>query len=361
MFAPPTLRSPRSTRRGHPLWLAVPLISLLAACDFPTELPKWDTTWVVPGESTTISVSSLLPSSITTSGNNFVLSLQPATFTQTLGQMCGGTCTALNGFTVPKPAFTTSFSSSISLPSDVVSAQVTGGQVRVVLSNNLGFDPIRPSAIARGHVVVTATAGSTVLARDSIAGESTAFTSGSTLTRTLTLGAATVSGPITIGIKVSSPEGDPVTINTNNSLSVTATPQTISVSQANVRVTNRAITGASVELDLADVDEEVTSRVKSGALLLTLVNPFAGTTGTLSVRIVTPSAIITKSVSLAAGTSSARVEFNQQEIQAILGSSPVTLSVSGTVSGPAAGVAVTPSQVVAISSRLELTVGPKED
>src|SRR5687768_15368470 len=89
-----------------------PLLSavlLVAACDMvPSEPPIFETRFVVPGESTTLSVNQLLPSSITVSGDNFLLALGAQTIpARTLGQMCPP-CQAFNGQIVPKPAFSDS-------------------------------------------------------------------------------------------------------------------------------------------------------------------------------------------------------------------------------------------------------------
>ena len=346
--------------------MAVPLAFGLAACEFPTELPKWDTTWVIPGENTTIGVATLLPSSISTSGSNFVLSLPAVSITQTLGDMCGAVCTnpLVQGQTIPKPAFDFNSSSTIALPSGVNSVTLAGGTLAVSLTHDFSFDPLRPAADSYGFILLTATSNGTTVARDSIAGEAQAFDPGTTITRSVALTApSTVSGPITVTVRVFSPAGGTVTIDSNDRLEVSVTPTQVLVSQATIGVNNRTISATSVELDLGEegLDETVTDRTKAGALLLTVANPFAGTTGTLNVVVNANGSTISKSVTLAAGTSTARVEFNQQEIRTILGSGTVTLNVTGTVSGPAAGVAVTPTQVVTISSRLELTVGPAED
>ena len=355
---------PRRGRPGTPSALLGALLTLgLAACDFPTELPKWDTTWIVPADSTTISVAKLLPSTVTTGsgGTTFVLSLQSVTVSRTLAEICGVPCTVANGFTVPKPEFETNFGTTIALPSDVVSAQVIGGTIQVALTHDFPFDPIRPSATARGNLILTATVGNTVVARDSIAGENTAFASGTTLTRPLTLTAANVAGPIAIDVKVRSPAGDSVTIDTSDRLSLTATPTQIQVSQAQVRVANRTVDATEVELDLGDIDESVTENVRAGALLLRLANPFA-VTGNLSLVITGPERAITKTVALAQGNSTARVELDEQEIQSILRASPVRLRVSGSVCGTApCTTTVTPLQSVTIASRLELTIGAKEN
>jgi hypothetical protein len=295
---------------------------------------------------------------VNAAGDAFVLSLGATTFSQTLGQMCGAVCTVVNGQTVPKPAFTTSFGSTISLPANVAAATLSGGQISVVLTQNLGFDPLRPSSTARGYVVVTATSGSVTLAKDSIPGETTPFASGSTLTRTLSPVGA-VSGPITVDVKVFSPAGDPVTVDVSRSVSVTATPVQLRVSQASVSVTNLSVTGQQATLDLGSVDQAVSDHTKAGALLLDIANPF-GVGGTMNVVINAPGAAITKQLTLSASaTSTARVELTGSEIQSILGKNPVTVTVRGTVSSPSGTATVRPGQTVSIGTRLELTIGPK--
>jgi hypothetical protein len=350
-------------RQRAPALLGAVLTLGLAACEFPTEIPKWDTLWVVPADSASIGVGEILPSTITTApgGSAFELSLQPVTVTRTLGELCGPGCSLASGLTVPKPAFTATLAASVPLPGDIVSAQLTGGTIQVALSHDFPFDPIRPSSTERGYIVLTATVGSTVIARDSIAGEATAFDPGTTLTRTLTLAAATVDGPVTVSATLSSPAGDPVTIDTSDGLTFTVTPSQIRVSQAQVRVANLTIDAAEVELDVGDVDAAVTDNVRAGALLLALDNPFA-VSGDLGITITTgPGATINKSVPLAQGKSNVRVEFNEQEIRSILEGSPVMLRANGVVCATTCTTAVTPTQTLTIASRLELTIGPKED
>jgi hypothetical protein len=358
-----TQRTPfdlRHWRRGAPILGALVPLALAACNDVPTGLPKWDTTWVVSGENTSIAVNTLLPAGVTvnSAGDAFVLSLAGTTFSQTLGQMCGAACTSANGQTVPKPAFTTNLSNTIALPAGVGSATVSGGQISVVLTQSMGFDPLRPSATARGYAVITATSGTVTLAKDSIPGETTAFASGSTLTRTLSpIGA--VSGPITVNVKVFSPAGDPVTINTASSLSVTATPNQVRVSQASVGVTNRAVTGQQATLDLSGVDDVVKEHTNAGAILLDIANPF-GVGGAMTVTITAPGTTITKPVTLSSSAASTvRVALTGSEMQSILGQNPVRVNVSGVVSAPSGNVTVQPGQTVSIGTRLELTIGPK--
>jgi hypothetical protein len=346
-----------------------PLIGLLAlvsagasACDVPTELPQLETTWVVPAENTTIAVGSLLPAGITVSpaGDAFVLDLGSASFDRSLGDVCQE-CKNFDGLIIPiKPEFTADLGSSVDLPGDVVSASIAGGEVRTQIRNGFSFDPLRPEGTSeRGYIVITATSGNTLLTRDSISGNNTQFQPGTTLTRTLPLNPASVSGPIAINVRIFSPQGGPIRVNTNERVTVVAQPNDIRVSQAQVRVDDQRVDAEQVELDTDEVDDEVVDRLRGGALLLDIDNPF-GVTGNLTLNIAAPGTTITKQIQLQAARSAVRVPFTGQEIQAILGSGPVLLDATGTLSATGGAVTVRPNQSVSIRSRLELTIGPKE-
>ena len=90
--------------------LTLLLLAAVSACDVPTKLPSWDQTWLIPGDSTRVSVSELLPKTgeltVSTFGGQPVFALNvtaPATISRSLGQVCSA-CAAANGTTVPKPA-----------------------------------------------------------------------------------------------------------------------------------------------------------------------------------------------------------------------------------------------------------------
>src|SRR5437868_1195620 len=105
--------------------LGLAMLGMLAACDVPTEAPKYTTEWNVPAKSTTISVNTFLPAGVTATSDNssFQATVSPAStsIARTLGQDCT-TCSAANGATVPKPAFSGGGSATVSLPSSVTSA-----------------------------------------------------------------------------------------------------------------------------------------------------------------------------------------------------------------------------------------------
>src|SRR5690349_12604855 len=76
-----------------------------AGCEFPTEAPIFESRFVLPVENTTLSVSELLPTSLTNNGTAFGLALDPASISRTLGQLCPA-CVPFNGQSVPYPGFT---------------------------------------------------------------------------------------------------------------------------------------------------------------------------------------------------------------------------------------------------------------
>ena len=129
-------------------------LAVLSGCDVPTSVPLIDVRWVFPIEETSISVAELLPSNVAIAGGDFVLSVDPVPLPQTLGGLCGP-CAAVDGFTVPKPAFNFVYQSGGTLPADVVSAALVSGSVSLALQNGLGFDPIRPATGVTGTMTIT--------------------------------------------------------------------------------------------------------------------------------------------------------------------------------------------------------------
>lgn len=343
-------------------WLPALGILLLGGCDIPTEIPRWDTTWIIPVEGTSVGVTSLLPSSVSTvaNGSQFAVSIQPVTFSQNLGQLCPP-CIALHGQTVPKLEFTRSFSGNTALPSEVLSAQLTSGGVTARLQHDLSFDPIRPSASARGRIVLVLTSGARELSRDTINGVTTAFPPGQALVRNLALSAGPVSGVLTLSVELFSPAGDPVTIDRTDILTVTATPQSILLSEAQIRVTNRTVSANEAELDVGEIDDAVADRVRSGALLLNLDDALSFSGNLTFTATAAQMAPIQKTVALQAGATSARLDFTEPEIRSILANSPVVVNMSGTVSTPVGGTTIRPSQVFEVGAQLELTIGPNEN
>src|SRR5207247_1891408 len=89
----------------------------------------------------------------------------------------------------------------------------------------------------------------------------------------------------------------------------------------------------AVKSGAATIRQGLRDRVQSGSLFLTIVNPFA-VTGNLTLTISGGPTPVTKTVTLAAGTSNVKVDFNQAEIRSVLAAK--TLSFSGTIAGATA-------------------------
>lgn len=333
---------------------------LLAACEIPTALPIYDTMWSVPAKSTSISINTLLPPQVTPTSDNsaFQVTLSPssASFTRSLAQDCAA-CGAANGLTVPKPPFSAGGSTSLAFPSSVSSATLVRDTLAVTITNGFNFDPLRPSASARGYLVIAVQNGSTVVGRDSVDGASTALPASGTLVRKIPLsGTIAAASGLQIGLQVNSPLGDPVAIDASRTISVSGSVGTVFVSSAKVNVTNQAVSATPSSLNLSGIDSSITKRAGGATLELTVNNPIA-VSGNLVVTLngATP---ITKTVALSGGTSAPSVPFTQSEVRSLLGQN-VTMSVNGTVGG--SNVTVQPGQTLSVSSRfvLTLTVGGK--
>ena len=358
----PTSAILRAAAPTRATWIALGSALALTACELPTSLPIWETRWVIPAENTTIPVTSLVPGAVTVNSEKteFIFSASAGPIARSLGQFCAP-CVALDGMTVPKPAFTVTFLDQAGLPGNVDSLTLTRGTIDVRFTNGLGFDPIRPSAAegaARGSILVTLRTGSTVLGTHTIDGATRSLAPGAVVTETVSLDAAvlprTIGDPIVIEITLTSPEGDAVVVNTAQTLSIEAAQVTFAMSEAKVEVINRPITSTAVQLDLADLDSELTNRVQSGAVLLDIDNDFA-VGGTLNATLTANGITYVRPVTLAPGETHSVLSFTREELLAIIGAPTVTLVVSGQVNADPIGlVRVTPAMQMVVESRLEL-------
>lgn len=338
--------------------ILIPAVALFAACDIPTELPKWNPEYAIELEGTTISVAQLLPASVTLANNNsaFSVAFQPVTFSRTLAQLCPA-CGPLHGQVVPKPAFNGSLSTTLPLPADVEAAVLQSGAIRFDASHNFSFDPLRPGLGNTGSFTITARSGNAILGSKVITGAERAFPPGITLTESLTLSSGTVGGPVEVLMEISSPAGGPTLINTQAALTVTATPRGVLASSAQIRVSNRPVSGQAVQINLTGIDQFIIDRVRGGKLVLRIANSF-GVTGTLNLAITGGNNPILKSLELAAGTTSVDVPFTEAELRSILGRS-IIVSLTGSVSATA-GANLTPASAFSISPLLVLQLG-RED
>lgn len=334
---------------------ALVLIAGLSACDVPTGIPRWETTWITPGEGTTVSVAELLPAgiAITPDSSAFVLGFDPVDTAWQLSEFCPA-CPPIAA-TVPKPAFSGTVSTQMPLPASVQSVVVAGGDVDIALTNGFDFDPIRPGATAdSGSLTITVTSGGATVATFVIDGADRAFPPGTTINETLAFQPSTITDALTFEFTVDSPAGDPTTVDPADELSASIQSTGVLVSEATVAASSLPIEGAEMELDLADVEEG--DRFKEGTIFLEIQNPFS-LTGQLTMTVdpAGPAGPFVKPVALVAGESEASVTFVEAEIQQMIGAVN-TITIDGVVSAVGGGVTVRPDMVIGVETRLRVTV-----
>ena len=349
------------TFRSAPVAGAATLLALGSACGIPTEAPRWDTTWIVPVKSDSVTVSQVVPTGVTVSTGLFMVDVSGDSVSSSLGTFCGVLCAAANGNTVPKPAFSATHTTMVSFPAKVDSVVLApGNSAQIQIRNGFSFDPIRPAGGPTGRIISTlVAAGNDTLAADTLDGATNALGAGVTLLRTVALPSGRAfAGPITVVQQVISPAGSGlVTIDTAQQFGMTAPSKSYSVSSATVQVVNDTVNSATSTIDLANVDNQIRDRVDSARVEITTQNPLP-IVGTfmlhfqeLGVDLIAP-----KNIALAVGTQTSAVLLSGPEIRALLGRT-ITVSFAGTVSATG-GTAITvlPSDQVHISSKVFLHI-----
>lgn len=334
---------------------------VVTACDYPTELPSWDQTWVVPGETIEIGVEDFLPTGVSLDSEDtvFVAQAGGTSISMSLGDMCDP-CSQLDGSTAPKPAFEATLSAATTLPEDLVAAVLTGGTVAVTMEHNLNFDPLRPDSdpgAERGHIGVTIRSAGTVVADTVIRGEDQAFPAGTPLTPTLAIRPVQVVNDLDLEVRLYSPAGDPVTVESSDTLGVTFAPATVEVAEATVRASSVTVGPTRTEADFGEVgsDDALLDRIESGAVRFRITNPFA-VAGQLDVAFEVPGTTIERTVQIEPGESSARVELSGDELRRVLDARTATVVTSGSVSATDGTVTVTPTQVLVLEYDFELVL-----
>lgn len=336
--------------------LALASLVALAACEVPTSVPKYDTEWDVPADSTSISVNSLLPSGVTATPDNsgFEVTVSPSTTTITrqLSQDCSA-CAVSNGLTIPKPAFVGGGSSAIALPASVGSATLARDTVTLSVTNGFNFDPIRPSATARGYLIIQIASGSAVVGRDSVDGSTTAISPGATVIRKIALnGTLNGAAGLQVTTTLNSPAGDLVAMDASRSITVSGSVGQLLIAAAQVSIAGQAVSAAASTLDLSSVGNSVGNHANGGSLMLNLNNPFA-VTGNINVTITGGDTPIVRSVALTPGQSAPVITFSSVDIQGMIGHH-LAVGFAGTLSG--GSVTVQPGQILSVSSRLQIAL-----
>jgi hypothetical protein len=337
------------------LWTLL-LGALAQGCDLPIAAPSWLTEWVLPGSSTTIAADELLPDAISVGGDGawFQVEIPDTTVTIELGEICGSLCTSLQGMTAPKPGISDDFDASIELPSQVLSADLIAGTLVMRLKNGLAFDPIRPASGVFGSFSVTVRSAARTVASTVVDGKTTAFGSGSTLTRTLALAPGVLSGPFEVTVHVESPQGDRVRIDTKQKIEMAATLNDVRVGEVRVSLPEQSFTGTHVTFGTGDLDAAILQRIRAGALRIHMDNPLA-VRGRLQIDIDAAGTRIERELSFEGpGKSTLVTTLDAEEVRRILDAQSVDVSVAGTVAGTAATTVVRP--FIGIPLRIEVVL-----
>ncbi len=320
---------------------------VIAACEVPTDPPLLEQRWVIPIEETTMSVGELLPTGVVVSGNDFSVTIDPFSPSQSLGAACGA-CAAANGLTVPAPAFSDSFNASEDLPADVTAATISAASIEVSISNGFSFDPIAGG----GTLMITLSdgQGGAELGQLTLDGASDSIPAFGTVTRTLTIGSASIATTLFASVDIVSVGGQVALINTSQQISVTMTTTSLLLSSATVNISNQSVDLETVDLDLGDIDEDLTDRIQYGNVILDVVNPFGvSVAGTLTIGATTKLYSIPSDAN-----STVIIDYTATELQSILGQDDITMAASGTVSG--AMITVRPDDEMLVTASIDMTL-----
>jgi len=342
---------------------------LAAACDVPTSIPNWDMIWDFPASGAKVSVNSFLPNGVTVTPNGaaFQATLNTVTLTRTLSQDCPQ-CVA--GSSTPKPNYSaTATSNATFLPTGMTSATLVADTVFVTMVNRYQFDPINPGAGATGTMTFTVNTGSVVLGTLTLSGPTNTIpANGATTTAKIPVSGVVSSAGVSLRVDVTSPQGSTITLTNTANQQFTYTVRAgasaqgpITASSASLSLTNQQVRPSPTEFKFNFGSAD---RSDSALVFLTITNPF-NVSGTLNVNFLgcgdgngnffdsCPSltTLISRPVQVAAGTTSATLRFGPTGTKALLNAKQI--SFGGTLSGTAT---VTPSQAIAVSDRVQITM-----
>lgn len=331
--------------------VAVVGMAVLAGCDVPTSIPKLDQSWILPAENTSISVDGLLPSGVTVSGSSFAVQVDPFSAAESLGTLCPS---CVNGVTGPVPAFDGTFNAQQSLPTSVTGATVASGSIQVSIHNGFSFDPIAGG----GSLTITLQDGNggSQIGQVVIDGATETLPPGSTVTRTMSVAPGAIGSVLFASTDLNCQGGQIATVHNSDQISVTATPSNLTVSSADVDVSNRTVQISPVSLDVADVDQTITDHIVSGSVDLDITNPFGvAFTGQLVINGV--NGPISKPLNVSnSGASTARIDYSKDEFQQFLGHDNVSFAGTAVVAANAGVITVTPGEQADMKAKINLTL-----
>jgi hypothetical protein len=345
--------SPGPTRRGG---LLIPLL-LAAACDLPTEIPWWETRWVLPGEDTRIDADAFLPSGVTVSDDRsvFLVHLEAPLESRTLAEVCP-LCVPLDGQTAPKPAFEAEISVLAPIPAELEEALLDEGVLRLEVDNGFNFDPIRPGSDPGSLEVLVwdGSNGGRLLADTLISGAADSFPPGTRKVVDLALEPGLLLDGLFVELLLDSPLGDQVEIRSQDRLDGHFVPEPLRLTWARIQVAEKEVILDATELDLEDLDQGMVDRVLEGDVEIGVENPFDVTLD-LTLRITGPDTpALVREITIVPGTSVQQLEFSGAELRSFLGRPGVVLEGAGTVRSDAPPVEVRPDQEVSLKVTLDL-------
>ena len=336
--------------------VAVIAFALVAGCDIPTELPKWNPTFAVPLGGTSVAVAQLVPISVENGvdGSTFVISPPSLAFPHSLAKVCVS-CAHLDGriANVPQLQYTDSF--RVPLPASVDSAAVVLGAIDFRVTNGWSFDPLRPAPGQTGSMRLD------VIGRDGqvrgfalFSGRDRSFAPGTVITGTITFAGAATQTP-NLRLSLVSPASEPVHIDTAAALTVSILSGRLVATEATVNVVSRQVTSLPMQLNLAGVDDFIIRRVRGGKLVLTIENDFS-VSGRMTLNITGGLNLVTKTFDIPNTDATVEVALSEADLESILGRS-VVASIQGLVS-TLGSVILMPTSAFRVAPLLVLELGP---
>lgn len=121
------------------------------ACDIPTGLPDWQTSWTLVVAADTVDVDGLLPAGVSRVPGGFLVDSITTVTSVLLEDVCEF-CTCFEG---PIPALEiTPFDWPVPLPQGISSATLTSGTARIALVNGIDFDLLDSGEGEIGHLAI---------------------------------------------------------------------------------------------------------------------------------------------------------------------------------------------------------------